>query len=194
MRKESHAYEGKVSEEVKLTETGESERIGYFSNEKSHRHKAEAKKSYRIDDESWTIKNIIEKLQDSYIRSMELSRRSSEEPQIKYDKIKESNLVQSLYVEFKKFDHKDIFMFIMDTRDELLQSKQKYEKLKYTNSQVETELVMLKKFYNERSPLKHSKERYEKLEKELNIVRKESECLKQYNTSLKKEVESLTKS
>lgn len=194
MRKESPAYESKVSEEVKLTETGESERRAHFSNEKSHRYKAKVNKHYQMVDESRTIKNIIEKLQDSYIRSMELSRRNSEEPQIKYDKIKESNLVQSLYIEFKKFDHKDIFMFIMDTRDELLQSKQEYENLKHINSKVETELIMLKKSYNERSPLKHSKERYEKLEKELNITRKESECLKQYNSSLKKEVESLTKS
>jgi hypothetical protein len=124
---------------------------------------------------------------------MEMALKSSGAPKFTFDKKKEYNLVQSLFLEFKKFDHQDIFMFIMDTRDELLQSRNKFDKLEHEHSQVRTELIMLKKFHNDRT-VKHSKERFEKMEKEFDVVKKEAEYLRQHSGSLKQEVKNLTKS
>ena len=66
--------------------------------------------------------------------------------------------------------------------------------MKNQHSYAQTQLVMLKKYYDENSPLKHSKEKFENLKKDYNILEKETKCLRSYNENLKQEVNNLTKS
>lgn len=92
-------------------------------------------------------------------------------------KLKEYKIVQDLYNDFKKLTHKEIFMYMMDTRDEILTLQTSFDELYSDYTNTRTELVMLKKFYQENSPLKYSKQKYEALLKDYEILKKEKECI-----------------
>lgn len=85
-------------------------------------------------------------------------------------------------------------MYIMDIRDELLKSKYENNKLYSEYSNAKTELIMLKKFYQENSPLKYSKQKFDAIYKDYELVKKEVHWLKEYNWNLKDEIKSLSAS
>lgn len=205
---EDRRYETKASEEVKLVESEEScLEPNFNSNRKNISLKIDSQNSITKDEDDnfeakpGSIKSIMERLQASYMRSVGLGstqkptqglRNSTDFGQSYKDN--EYALIQGLYGEFKRLSHREIFMYIMDTRDEIMRSKHDYNNLSTDYANAKTELVMLKKYYQDSSPLKHSKQKFDTIQKDYNILKKEAECLRSYNQSLKEEVSNLTKS
>lgn len=77
---------------------------------------------------------IIEKLQDSYLKVMSYSHRSNgasassaRSHQASSAAEHQYSVVQSLYNDFLKLNHKEIFMYIMDTKDEVMKVQAEYK-------------------------------------------------------------------
>lgn len=68
-------------------------------------------------------------------------------------------------------------MFIMDTRDEIVKLQRENDKLKHDFSEVQTESVMLKKYFSKNSPFKFSKEKFDNLQRKYEEVKKEAESV-----------------
>lgn len=85
-------------------------------------------------------------------------------------------------------------MYIMDTRDELANCKKELKKLSTRYSDLQTEFVMMEKYFQDNSQLKYSKQRFELVNNECTLLKNELELMKQSNTSLREEISSLTKS
>jgi hypothetical protein len=114
----------------------------------------------------------MDKLQDSYLHSVTYKNDAKEKENLARNP-QEYKLIQGLYTEFKQLTHKEIFMYIMDIRDELLKSKYENNKLYSNYSNAKTELIMLKKFYQENSPLKYSKQKFDAIHKDYELLKKE---------------------
>jgi len=78
-----------------------------------------------------------------------------------FERLRTEGPVKELYNEFKKLSHEEIFKYIMQSKDELT--------INYMNAQ--TELIMLRKYWQENSPLKYSKEKYEFLERDYQALK-----------------------
>ncbi|CAI2384542.1 unnamed protein product [Moneuplotes crassus] len=194
-KEESVIYENKVSEEVKLNATLQYSQE-FLSSEKSFmqlENQNSIKTDLRLDGKS-TIKNVMSKLQENYYRSDSFKEfLDSKAKEVKISQECDSKFLQTLYSEFKTLNHKDIFNFIMETREEISKLKEENMTQKHEISRITTENVMLKKYCSGNSPLKFSKDKFEALQKKYDKLKIESDNIqKRMNNSLLQSNEVIT--
>lgn len=94
----------------------------------------ESNSKHESQSSSSAVHEIMEKLQDSYFKVMSYSHRSNEanasSARSQYAATTaehQYSVVQSLYSDFLKLNHKEIFMYIMDTKDEVMKVQSEYK-------------------------------------------------------------------